>query len=394
MLVKFKKAVPIIEKIEKAGFEAYFVGGSVRDYLLNKPIEDVDIATSAFPDEVKQIFPKTIDVGIEHGTVIVVYEGENYEITTFRTEDQYVDFRRPKEVTFIRSLKEDLQRRDFTMNAIAMTKDGELIDPFDGQQDIKNQIIRTVGEPEERFKEDALRMMRGVRFVSQLSFYLEKNTYSAIERLAPLLQHISVERIYMEFMKLLKGKNCSKALDLIAESNLYEFLPGFSEYREQLKKATTYISNRNLNEVEVWALLLILFQNESIEELLRKWKMPVKLIRKIKQIIQAYKNRQNESWSNESIYLTGLDIAIHTEKVFCAINNKEADTSVKKIRQTFVGLPIKNRDELAVNGNDLMKWSDKRGGPWVREALEKIELAVIRGEVMNDKEQIKEWYST
>lgn len=394
MLVKFKKAVPIIEKIEKAGFEAYFVGGSVRDYLLNKPIEDVDIATSAFPDEVKQIFPKTIDVGIEHGTVIVVYEGENYEITTFRTEDEYVDFRRPKEVTFIRSLKEDLQRRDFTMNAIAMTKDGELIDPFDGQQDIKNQIIRTVGEPEERFKEDALRMMRGVRFVSQLSFSLEKDTYSAIERLAPLLQHISVERIYMEFMKLLKGKNCNKALDLIVESNLYEFLPGFSEYREQLKKASLYIFNRNLNEVEVWALLLILFQNESVEELLRKWKMPVKLIRKIKQIIQAYKNRQNEAWCKESIYLTGLDIVIHTEKVYCAINNKDAELSVKQIRQIFFELPIKNRDELAVNGNDLMKWSDKRGGPWVREALEKIELAVIRGEVMNDKEQIKEWYST
>ena len=141
----FLKAIPVIKKIEDAGFEAYFVGGSVRDLLMNKPIDDVDIATSATPEEIKNIFDKTVDVGIEHGTILVLYGGESYEITTFRTEGNYVDYRRPESVSFVKSLEEDLSRRDFTMNAIAMTKEGNFIDPFHGMEDIKNTIIRSVG---------------------------------------------------------------------------------------------------------------------------------------------------------------------------------------------------------------------------------------------------------
>jgi len=130
----FLKAVPILEKIEKAGYEAYFVGGSVRDYLLGKDIDDVDIATSALPEEVKAIFPKTVDVGIEHGTILVLYKGTAYEVTTFRTDGEYKDFRHPERVTFIRSLHEDLKRRDFTMNAIAMDKRGKSLIPLTGNK--------------------------------------------------------------------------------------------------------------------------------------------------------------------------------------------------------------------------------------------------------------------
>lgn len=394
MMEKFKKAAPILEKIEQAGFEAYFVGGSVRDYLLNKPIEDVDIATSAFPEEIKQIFPKTFDVGIEHGTVIVVYCGENYEITTFRTEDEYVDFRRPKEVTFIRSLEEDLKRRDFTMNAIAMTKDGTLIDPYNGQEDIKDKIICTVGNAEDRFNEDALRMMRGVRFVSQLSFTLDKKTYEAIKRLAPLLQHISIERIYIEFMKLLKGENRSKALELIVESNLYQYLPGFAEYSKEINETARIIENKYLNELEVWAIFLISIEKEPTENFLRKWKMPVKMIRKINQMIQAFKKRETEEWTKEAIYYTGIDTALSTERIYCAMHDIEVSPRIDKIQQIYNTLPIKHRNELAVNGNDLMKWVKRNSGPWIRDALEKIEVAVVRGEVRNDKEHIKEWFNS
>ena len=148
---QFKQALPIIDKIEEAGFEAYFVGGSVRDTLLNKPINDVDIATSAKPNEIKEIFPKTIDVGIEHGTVMVLWKDASYEITTFRTESTYQDFRRPDTVEFVRSLKEDLKRRDFTINALAMDRDGKIIDYFNGQKDLENNLIKAVGIPEERF---------------------------------------------------------------------------------------------------------------------------------------------------------------------------------------------------------------------------------------------------
>ena len=167
---EYQKALPILKKIEAAGFEAYFVGGSVRDVLLGQPIHDVDIATSAFPAEIKEIFPRTIDVGIEHGTVLVLDGDEQYEITTFRTESAYQDFRRPDQVEFVRSLEEDLKRRDFTINAFALKEDGEIVDLFDGLVDLENNVLRAVGNPHERFHEDALRMMRGLRFVSQLGF--------------------------------------------------------------------------------------------------------------------------------------------------------------------------------------------------------------------------------
>lgn len=161
---EFIDAQPILTKLEDAGFEAYFVGGSVRDTMLGKTIHDVDIASSAFPEEVKSLFHNTVDTGIQHGTVMVLDHGTGYEITTFRVESTYTDFRRPDHVTFVRSLEEDLKRRDFTINALAMRHDGEVLDLFDGLEDMKKSVIRAVGDAEKRFTEDALRMMRALRF--------------------------------------------------------------------------------------------------------------------------------------------------------------------------------------------------------------------------------------
>ncbi|MBW3216787.1 CCA tRNA nucleotidyltransferase, partial [Salmonella enterica subsp. enterica serovar Javiana] len=155
---RFKKASSIIETLKQQGHEAYFVGGSVRDLIIDRPIGDIDIATSALPEEVMAIFPRNVPVGLEHGTVIVVENGEPYEVTTFRTESEYEDFRRPSSVQFVRSLEEDLKRRDFTMNAIAMTEEGKMVDLFAGQEAIQQREIVTVGNAADRFQEDALRM--------------------------------------------------------------------------------------------------------------------------------------------------------------------------------------------------------------------------------------------
>ena len=212
MLSPFSQAAPLLERIEAEGFEAYFVGGSVRDSLLDRKISDVDIATSALPQELKQIFPRTADIGIEHGTILVIYQGIPYEITTFRSESGYSDHRRPDRVDFIRSLSEDLKRRDFTMNAIAMDRKGKLIDPFHGQEAINKKQIITVGEPSERFGEDALRLMRAIRFVSQLGFAIEKETLSAITSMPHLLGKIATERKLAEFEKMLTGPYCDQAL--------------------------------------------------------------------------------------------------------------------------------------------------------------------------------------
>ena len=147
----FEKAKPILESLQSHDFQAYFVGGSVRDYIMNKSIHDIDITTSATPDEIESVFEKTIPIGREHGTINVVYKGEQYEVTTFRAEGEYIDHRRPNEVYFVRNLFEDVRRRDFTMNAIAMDMQYQIHDYFNGQQDIIDNIIRTVGNPSERF---------------------------------------------------------------------------------------------------------------------------------------------------------------------------------------------------------------------------------------------------
>lgn len=196
------KVHKIIETLTAAGYEAYAVGGCIRDSVLGRVPNDWDITTSAKPEETKSLFPKTIDTGIKHGTVTVLLEKEGFEVTTYRIDGIYEDARHPKKVTFTASLEEDLKRRDFTVNAMAYNKQTGLVDIFGGIQDMKNGIIRCVGEAEERFTEDALRMLRAVRFSAQLGYRIEDTTKEAIRRLAPNLKLISAERIQAELVKL------------------------------------------------------------------------------------------------------------------------------------------------------------------------------------------------
>lgn len=191
-----------------------------------------------------------------------MYQNQAYEITTFRSEAEYENFRRPKEVAFIRSISEDLQRRDFTMNAIAMDKYGNLIDPFQGNLAIINQVIQTVGNAENRFQEDALRMMRAVRFVGQLSFKIEEETLNALIEMVHLLEHIAVERKQTEFDKLLSGVNRKQALELILQTNMYHYLPGLSNQEEAIKLVLEYELER-LNSREMWALLIFCIKVEK-----------------------------------------------------------------------------------------------------------------------------------
>ena len=200
---KFNSAINILEKFNEAGYEAYFVGGCVRDYLLNDEFSDIDITTNALPEEVKQIFRKSIDTGIQHGTVTILVDEDSFEVTTFRTEDDYIDHRTPEKVEFVSDLKEDLDRRDFTINAMALDSNGKLYDYHCGERDLRNKVIKTVNNPNERFFEDALRMLRSFRFSSKLGFEIEENTLKAIKNNAELIKFVSIERIVNEFRKLL-----------------------------------------------------------------------------------------------------------------------------------------------------------------------------------------------
>ena len=198
-----EKVSRILEQIQAAGFEAYAVGGCVRDSILGRTPDDWDITTSAKPEQIKQIFKRTVDTGIQHGTVTVLLDKEGFEVTTYRVDGEYEDSRHPKEVLFTASLEEDLKRRDFTINAMAYNETDGLVDIFGGIADLQKGIIRCVGNPTERFMEDALRIMRAIRFSAQLGYEIEDNTKQAIKELAPTLSRISAERIQVELVKLM-----------------------------------------------------------------------------------------------------------------------------------------------------------------------------------------------
>ena len=222
----------ILETLQGAGFEAYAVGGCVRDALLGREPHDWDITTSALPYEVKTLFPRTIDTGLQHGTVTVMCGRTGYEVTTFRVDGVYEDGRHPKEVTFTPSLAEDLKRRDFTINAMAYDGNGGLIDLFGGQQDLEKGIIRAVGDPMQRFSEDALRIMRAIRFSAQLGYEIDGATLEAASELAPNLRKISAERIRDELEKTLMSDRPDYLRTAWKAGITKEFLPEFDACME------------------------------------------------------------------------------------------------------------------------------------------------------------------
>ncbi|HSP22167.1 MAG TPA: CCA tRNA nucleotidyltransferase [Planococcus sp. (in: firmicutes)] len=368
-----KTAAKVIQILEKAGFEAYIVGGAVRDYLLGKVPHDMDVASNAYPEEVKKLFNRTVDIGIEHGTVLVLMEGEGIEVTTFRTESEYTDLRRPDKVEFVQSLEEDLKRRDFTINAMAMDKDLAIIDPFGGQSDLEKCLIRAVGEPGERFQEDALRMLRAVRFSGQLDFAIEEGTLKAIRSHAPLIRAVAVERLKNELDKILINPRTQRSMAYLKQSGLAEHLPAgellsmdWSGYEPHDQAAFG------------WAYLLHTQQKEFHE--IKGFKFSNGEKRLVERALEAARLYAWDDWTFYCFETKELEIA-------CFLKGTEIDIASRKVR-----LPINSKRELAVNGNDLMEWSGRKQGPWLRHWIEKMERHVVYGQLKNDNDTIKDWF--
>lgn len=257
----------IIDVLQSNGYQAYVVGGCIRDCILGVEPGDWDIATDALPLALKQLFPRTVDTGIKHGTVTVLADGTGYEVTTYRVDGEYIDFRKPENVTFTKSITEDLSRRDFTINAMAYNPDRGLVDPFGGIQDIEARTIRTVGDPDKRFKEDALRMLRAVRFSAQLGFSVSEGTKASISKNHQLIANISAERIREELTKTLLSDN-PLCFSLLMETKLIrytlpEFEPCFSTvqnnpYHSYDVATHTLLSVSNIKKDKVlrWTMLL------------------------------------------------------------------------------------------------------------------------------------------
>lgn len=382
---EYQKALPILKKIEAAGFEAYFVGGSVRDVLLGQPIHDVDIATSAFPVEIKEIFPRTIDVGIEHGTVLVLDGDEQYEITTFRTESAYQDFRRPDHVEFVRSLEEDLKRRDFTINAFALKEDGEIVDLFDGLVDLENKVLRAVGNPHERFHEDALRMMRGLRFVSQLGFQLEAETFASIYENHALLEKISVERINIEFIKLLLGRYRQAGLEMFVETECYIYCPQLRRFGEGLLRFSELTDRQIEKEIHAWVLLIdqLGLAETEIRSFLKAWKCSNEIIRTTQAVFTGLQFRKKQMFTKQLLYTLGEEQAILTEELLPYFG---LDNDVVAVQEQYHQLPIHSLHDLAISGHDLLEHVKRKPGKWMKETLTLCEQAVVEQTVPNEKE--------
>lgn len=252
MKVQMPEAVNnILHTLMEQGYEAYIVGGCVRDSILGKEPKDWDITTSATPEQTKALFRRTIDTGIEHGTVTVMIGSTGYEVTTYRVDGKYEDHRRPTAVHFTASLTEDLKRRDFTINAMAYNDQEGIVDKFDGMRDLKQGIIRCVGVPQERFDEDALRILRAVRFAAQLDFDIEENTRQAIREKAGFLKDISAERIQMELTRLITSDHPEKLLEAYELGITAVVLPEFDAMMQTPQNTIYHCYDAGRHTIEV-----------------------------------------------------------------------------------------------------------------------------------------------
>lgn len=380
----WRVALKVIEKIEDAGYEAVIVGGAVRDFLLQREIHDVDVATSALPEEIKEIFSQTIDVGIEHGTVVVLDEGKPIEVTTYRTEGTYTDYRRPDEVTFVRDLSSDLERRDFTINAMAFTKSGEIIDLFGGKDDLHLGIIRAVGDANSRFREDALRMLRAVRFSAQLGFDLEEKTLEAIQKDSDLIEFIAKERIHMELSKMWVAPHVYKGVQMLVESNLAAFLPGnFENHLINWEQFQT--SNPKVG----WAYLCLCNRRE-ISKIIDFYKLSNKEKNFTKKVITAYEHFLRR-WNEYDYFTNDLNI-LETAYDFAVWQGRDVPFTKDHIQKVKENLPIQTMKEFCLNGNLLMEWSNEKRGPWIKKALDEALQQVLSGRIKNNEEKLKEWF--
>ncbi len=375
----------ILERLNEKGFEAYAVGGCVRDSLLGRQPEDWDITTSARPEQVKALFRRTIDTGILHGTVTVMMDGAGYEVTTYRIDGEYADGRHPKQVVFTPDLLEDLKRRDFTINAMAYSHKTGIVDVFGGAGDLKGRLIRCVGNPLERFEEDALRLLRAIRFSAQLGFSIEEETCDAIIRIAPNLLKVSRERIQAELTKLLQS-GCPEKIKTVYEMGISPYISqAFSEVPWQ----SFQIPDRLSSEKYVrWGAFLRLAGSDKAVQVLKDLKMDNDTISRVKVLavwagreVQAEEKEIRRSMSRmlPEVWDTLVELNGYGEKV---------RRLTEEIRERGDCLDLKH---LAVNGQDLIA-AGIRPGKEMGKALEELLEWVLEDPKRNHKDILLEYF--
>lgn len=387
------KVKQIISRLEKADFEAYAVGGCVRDSILKRSPEDWDITTSAKPEEVKKLFSTTIDTGLQHGTVTVVIEKEGFEVTTFRLDGDYTDGRHPDRVAFTSSLTEDLRRRDFTINAMAYSEKTGLIDEFDGERDLEDGVIRAVGEAKERFSEDALRMLRAIRFAGQLNFKIADETFDAIKELSSNISKVSVERIAKELEKLLLSGN-PEYIALVYETGIFSVIaPEVAMLFEngEISDSIKALSRASFPEKkELYQIRLAIFLEgmgaDKAAKLLKRLKLDNDTINTVKKLLEL---SLREVENNETDMRRTVKEAGHKMMpLLLEMRRAKGLKDNKDLYQTVIGNGYcTSISELNINGKDLMDAGIPKGA-LIGSTLERLLELVIEKPELNTRESL------
>lgn len=413
----------ILEKFNSNGFEAFIVGGCVRDSLLNKKPQDYDITTNAFPEKIEELFDKTIPTGIKHGTVTVLIDKNPYEVTTYRVDGEYLNNRKPKDVKFVSNIEEDLSRRDFTINAMAYSPYLGFKDCFNGKgkEDLKNKLIRCVGDPDKRFSEDALRMLRAIRFSCQLNFKIEKLTAESIRKNFKLIKNISMERIQSEFTKIILSNDPDRGLMLLRKLGFSDFLV---EEFKNLKLINCYDLYDDIHDtyglinslpkklhVRLAGLFYKVFNSENAVEkcrtILKKLKYDNNTINDTCNLVE---NINNISCNMTRKKLKLLINSVGTENIFDLLDLQksylsymdEYDTECIDILKNRVSDILASKEpifikDLAITGNDLITELNFKPGKNIGVILNFLLENVMQTPELNNKEDLlnlsKQFYS-
>lgn len=391
----------IIKTIEDNGYEAYAVGGCVRDSILGRNPDDWDITTSARPEQIKSFFKKTIDTGIKHGTVTVMMNHTGYEVTTYRIDGEYKDGRHPESVEFSAKLVDDLKRRDFTINAMAYNESNGFVDEFNGIEDLNNHVIRCVGNPIERFSEDALRMMRAIRFSAQLGFDIDSKTYAAIVELAPSIRQVSMERVQVELAKTIMSDNPFyvkqyEQTGLLKENLSYmdEILSG-----KLVKNAMAMLKYAPKSTVLRYAAIFNMGEPDRVKAELKALKLDNYTVDTVTKLVAYSKDtiEENEPAVREAVHKYGKELlALMFENEEARINTKEEIVGIslnsqrlhlnriKKMYEDIIsrGDCISVKD-LDITGNDLMEYG--LSGVQIGKTLNELLHIVIENPKLNEK---------
>lgn len=435
---------PLPEKIKafgdvftRAGFHLFIVGGCIRDYLIGIPNHDYDFATDARPDEVTSMFRKVLPTGIEHGTVTVRWFGESYEVTTFRNEGIYLDMRHPSSVSFVRSLDEDLKRRDFTINAFAVDcQDGTIIDRHEGMRDLKEHLVRAIGNPEERFQEDALRILRALRFSSKLDFAIEPGTLQAMERLRENLHHVSKERIHEELVKLIGSDHPARGLFEMDRTKIMDvILPELAKGREVMQNGMHHdtVLHHNIAACQVaanhhyplYVRMAALFHDigksytvayndvantyyghdtcgaNLTRSILKRLKASNEEVEQVSHLVEHHMFHYTPDWSDAAVrrFINRIGkehiddlfrMRFCDEESMCGVADyrtvEDLDLRIKKVLQAEDALCLK---DLAVGGKELMEAGLEKG-PMLGKTLDYLLDCVIEDPAQNTKEKLLE----